>query len=79
VLGEVAQQALHVDLAQQRRRLAHRHRARAEVLDHQAEAGKLAGARGEPRGIGLVELDDLGISKICRATPDAASAAFMRS
>ena len=49
----------HVDFAQQRRRLAHRHRAGAEVSITRPKRASSCGARGEPRGVGLVELDDL--------------------
>ena len=49
-----------VDLAQQRRRLAHQDRAGAERLEDQAEAGQLVGRAHDALGLGGVELDDLG-------------------
>ena len=60
VLGEIAHERGRVDLTQHAGRLAHRDRAGAEALKHQAVAGKLLGARDEPLDVGFVELDDLG-------------------
>ena len=39
VVGDVAHEARSVGVTQQRRRLAHQHRARPERFDHQAEGG----------------------------------------
>ena len=60
VLGKIARERHGVDLAQHRRRLAHRDRARPERLDHEAEALQFFGARHQPLGVGGIELDDLG-------------------
>jgi len=60
VFGEIAHQRLSVDLAQQRRSLAHGNGAGAERLDDQAVARKFVSARNQPLDVGLVELDDLG-------------------
>ena len=59
MLSEIAQKALHVDLAQHRRRFAHGDRAGSEGLDGEPEFRQILGARHEPRCIGLVEFDDL--------------------
>ena len=60
LVGEIAHQALHVDLAQKRRRFAHHHRALTERLDHQAQFGQLVDTRGQPRDAAFVELDHFG-------------------
>ncbi len=59
MLGEIAQQRAGIDLAEQRRRFAHRHRAGAERLDDEAEAREFLRARGKALDVGLVEFDDL--------------------
>src|SRR6266567_1849109 len=59
VLGKVAHQRARVDLAQQRRRLAHRHRAGTERLDREPVTAKLVGARDEALDLGRRKLDDL--------------------
>ena len=58
MLGKIANEPAAVDLAEQRRRLAQRHRAGAEGFEHEAVARKLVGARHEPLDVGLVEFDD---------------------
>jgi len=58
VLGEIAHQRARIDLAEQRRRLAHRDRARAKRLDDEAVTRKLVRPREQAGDIGLVELDD---------------------
>ena len=60
VLGEIAHQRLRIRFAEHRGRFRNRDRAGAEGLEHEAEAGKLSRARGEPFNVGLIELDDLG-------------------
>ena len=59
LVGEVADQRLHIGLAEHGRRLAHRDRARAEALDAEAEAPERLGMRGEPRHVVLGQVDDL--------------------
>ena len=80
LVGEVADQALHLGLAQQRRHLAHDDRARAERLEHQAELGQLFGTRGDagPRGRRRARRPR-GSGAPGARRRHAASAAFMRS
>ena len=58
MLGEIAQQAAHIDIAQHRRRFAHGDGAGAEGFDRKAELAQVVGPRDEPRGVRLVEFDD---------------------
>ena len=60
VVGDVADQARRVGLAQQGRDLAHQDRAGAERLDHQAQRGQFLGAGDDALGLGGVQLDHLG-------------------
>ena len=59
LVGEVADQRLHIGLAEHGRRLAHRDRAGPEALDAEAEAAQRLGMRGEPRRVVLGQVDDL--------------------
>src|SRR6476660_9324172 len=59
VLGKVADQPPHINLAQQGRGFAHRDGARTKRFDNQAKAGELFRASREPRSIALVEFHDL--------------------
>ena len=54
LVGEVAQEPLDIDLAQERGHLAHHHGARAERLQHEAELGELRRAGDQPRGCGFL-------------------------
>ena len=60
LVGEIAHQPLHVDLAQHRRRLAHHHGAQAERLQHQPHLGELVGALRQAARAVLADIDDLG-------------------
>ena len=58
--GEVGEQARDVGLAERGGDRADQHRGRAEALELEAHAGKLARRAFEPVAIGLVELDHFG-------------------
>src|SRR6185437_9651973 len=60
VVGKIVDERLRIDLAEQRRRLAHRNSAGTKRLKQKAEASQLIGARYKPLDIGLVQLDNLG-------------------
>lgn len=60
VLGEIAQQAAGIGLAEQRRCLAHRDRARAEGFDGETERHQLLAALEQALDRRLIHLDDLG-------------------
>ena len=79
VLGEIAQQAAAVDLAKQRRRLAHHYRAGAERLDDQAVSAS-SSVRASSRSTSASSSSTTsGISRICRATPVLPSRSLQRS
>ncbi len=58
MLGEVAHETGAVDLAEQRRRFAQRHRAGAEGLENQPEAREFFGTANETLDVRFLELDD---------------------
>ena len=60
IVGDVADQALNVGIAQHGRGLAHQDGAGAEGLDDQAHLGQFLGARGDALGLGGVQIDHLG-------------------
>jgi hypothetical protein len=60
VVGDVADQAGGVGLAQQGRGLADQHGAGAEALDDQAQGRQFVGAGDDALGLGGVQLDHLG-------------------
>ena len=59
-VGDVLDETLAVDLAEQRRRLAHQHGAGAERLERQAERRKFVERRRKRVHARLVEIDDGG-------------------
>ncbi len=59
-VGEVADQALDVALAERRRHRADQHSGRAEPLEVEAETGEFGGARLQPVARRFVELDHFG-------------------
>ena len=69
VFGEIAHQRRHVGAVEQRRRFAQQRRAGAERLDDQAQRLELARPIGERGGGARLEIDDQGLSRICRAMP----------
>ena len=71
--------AARVDLAQQRRSLAHGNGAGAERLEGEAVARKFVGACNQTLDVGLVEFDDLGDQQDLARDAGAPSAAFSRS
>ena len=60
IVGQVADEARHVELAEDGRHLAHDDGAGAERLNHEAEFGEFASAGGKARRLGLVEFDHFG-------------------
>src|SRR5262245_61625395 len=63
MFGEIAKQSPYIHLSEHRRRLADRYSAWAECLDYQTKPRKFFRAGGEPHGIGLIEINDLGNEK----------------
>ena len=79
VLGEVAQQA-PARRPRQAKTASRAPRPRqGRSLDHQTETRKFVGTRGQPRGIGLIELDDLRDQQDLPRDAGLSIAAFMRS
>jgi len=60
VIGDVADQAGHVGLAQQGRGLPHQDGAGTKGLHHQAQGLELTGSGGDPLGLCRVQLHHLG-------------------
>ena len=60
LVGEIADQALNIDLAQQRRRFTHRYRTRPETFEPQSEAGERFGVHCQPLDVVGGQVDDFG-------------------
>ena len=60
VVGDVADEALYVCVAQQRGCFADQHGTRAEGFDDQAELGQFVGAGADALGFGGIQFDDFG-------------------
>ena len=66
MFGEIANQCGAVDLAEERRRFAHRHRAGTERLDKQAVARELVGPFNDTQAMGRAktELENAGFRPV---------------
>ena len=60
IVGDIADQAGDVSLAQQGRGFADQDRAGTKGLNHQAQRRQFVGTGGDPLGLGGIELDHLG-------------------
>ncbi|MNT36655.1 hypothetical protein D3C72_1727540 [compost metagenome] len=60
VVGDVADQALNIGVAQKRRRFADQHGAHPEGLDDQTHLGQFLGLGGDALGLGGVQFDHFG-------------------
>ena len=77
--GEIGNEAGDIALAEQRRGLAHGHRAAPERLEHQAEAASSARALGEHGRLVLADLDDRRDQQALARDAAVGERAFMRS
>ena len=79
LVGQVAHQPLHVQLAQHGGDFAHHHRIGAEFLDHQPQLGQFGGAARHARHFRRVEVHHFGdqqrLARRCRHWPAPSSSA----